>query len=52
MKRILLAAAAAMILIHPASAQRADYESMKAQLIEKGDRARIVHRRGLPPYRG
>ncbi|EKS36619.1 transglycosylase SLT domain-containing protein [Afipia broomeae] len=45
MKRVLLAAAAAMILIHPASAQRANYESMVAShAAANGVPAELVHR--------
>ena len=45
MKRILLAAAAAMMLIHPASAQRADYEQMVAtHAAANGVPVELVHR--------
>lgn len=45
MKRILLAAAAAIILIHPASAQRADYEQMVAShAAANGVPPELVHR--------
>ena len=45
MKRILLAAAAAMMLIHPASAQRADYEQMVAtHAAANGVPVALVHR--------
>lgn len=45
MKRFLLAAAAAMMLIHPASAQRANYESMVAShAAANGVPAELVHR--------
>jgi len=45
MKRILLAAAAAMILIHPASAQRANYEQMVAShAATNGVPVELVHR--------
>jgi soluble lytic murein transglycosylase-like protein len=45
MKRILLAAAAAMMLIHPASAQRANYEQMVAShAAANGVPADLVHR--------
>lgn len=45
MKRILLAAAAAMMLIHPASAQRANYESMAAShAAANGVPVELVHR--------
>lgn len=45
MKRILLAAAAAMMLIHPASAQRANYEAMVAShAAANGVPAELVHR--------
>ena len=45
MKRIVLAAAAAMMLIHPASAQRADYEQMVAShAAANGVPAELVHR--------
>ncbi len=45
MKRILLAAAAAMMLIHPASAQRADYEAMVAShAAANGVPPELVHR--------
>ncbi len=45
MKRILLAAAAAMMLIHPASAQRANYEQMVAShAAANGVPAELVHR--------
>jgi len=45
MKRILLAAAAAMILIHPASAQRANYEQIVAShATANGVPVELVHR--------
>ena len=45
MKRILLAAAATMMLIHPASAQRANYEQMVAShAAANGVPAELVHR--------
>ncbi len=45
MKRVLLAAAAAMMLIHPASAQRANYEAMVAShAAANGVPAELVHR--------
>ena len=45
MKRILLAAAAAMMLSHPASAQRANYEQMVAShAAANGVPAELVHR--------
>lgn len=45
MKRILLAATAAMMLIHPASAQRADYEAMVAShAAANGVPPELVHR--------
>lgn len=45
MKRILLAAAAAVMLIHPASAQRANYEQMVAShAAANGVPAELVHR--------
>jgi len=45
MKRIVLAAAAAMMLIHPASAQRADYEQMvQSHAAANGVPAELVHR--------
>ena len=45
MKRLLLAAAAAMMLIHPASAQRADYEAMVAShAAANGVPPELVHR--------
>lgn len=45
MKRISLAAAAALMLIHPASAQRADYEQMVAShAAAHGVPAELVHR--------
>lgn len=45
MKRILLAAAVAMMLIHPASAQRADYEQLVAtHAAANGVPVELVHR--------
>lgn len=45
MKRILLAAAAAILMIHPASADRAQYESMvAAHAAANGVPAELVHR--------
>ena len=45
MKRFLLAAAAVMILTYPASAQRAEYESMVAtHAAANGVPAELVHR--------
>jgi soluble lytic murein transglycosylase-like protein len=45
MKRILLAAAAATMLVHPASAQRANYEQMVAShAAANGVPAELVHR--------
>ena len=45
MKRILLAAAAAVMLIHPASAQRANYEQMVAShAAANGVPVELVHR--------
>ena len=45
MKQILLAAAAAMMLIHPASAQRANYEALVAShAAANGVPAELVHR--------
>lgn len=45
MKRLLLAAAAAMVMIHPASAQRADYEAMVAShAAANGVPPELVHR--------
>ncbi|MES2750059.1 MAG: transglycosylase SLT domain-containing protein [Pseudomonadota bacterium] len=45
MKRILLAAAAALFLIHPASAQRANYEQMVAShAAANGVPVELVHR--------